>query len=51
MLIENLGRLCEKHDSRAFNIDELKRGIDNDKQILKEIHDTVGEIDQDTPMR
>lgn len=48
MLLETLGQLSEKYDSRAFNIDELKRDIDNDKRILKEILDTVGEIDPET---
>ncbi|NMX21539.1 helicase [ANME-1 cluster archaeon GoMg4] len=48
MLLENLERLSGRYDPRAFKIDELKRDIENDQRILKEILDTVGEIDPET---
>lgn len=45
MVLENLGRLSARYDANAFKIDELKQDIDNDKRILQEILDAVGEID------
>ena len=44
LLLETLGRLSEKYDARAFKIDELKRDVENDREILKEILATVGDI-------
>jgi superfamily II DNA/RNA helicase len=45
ILLENLGRLSEKYELRAFKIDDLKRDVENDREILKEILTSVGEID------
>lgn len=45
MLLENLERLHERYDINAFKVDELKRDIANDIEILREIKDIVDKID------
>ena len=48
LLLENLERLSERYNLTAFKMEELKRDVDNDISILREINDSVGKIDPET---